>query len=174
MKNIEAKELSPEEVKEEKSKYTRKITLPVYEPKNKCPNINELYDTTKRDELIADIEKEKLNPELKEFLLSAAERHTAFDFAKIADFYSHMPIKYKKLFENSSLVIIDYDNAIRNGFVVYQKEVDESRLEYLESLSDEYLSKNKEDANSREDARRLKNIKEEIEYIKSLDDDNEW
>jgi len=178
MKKIEkVQELTQEEVQEEKLKYTRKIQIPIYEPKNRCPEVSELYDTTKRDELQKEIENEDLPDDLKDFLLSAAERHTSFNFSKIADFYSHVPIKYKKFFENSSLVIIDYDNAVRNGFVSYEKEVDKSRLEYLESLSNEFLAKNKEDVKqkvSKEQEKEIKSKQKELEHLKSLEDDQDW
>lgn len=169
-----SKQLSDEEIKVEKSKYTRKIEIPIYEPKNKCPHTSELYDTTKRDELQKEIESdESMDELLKDFLMAAAERHTSFNFSKIADYYSHIPIKYKKFFENSSLVIIDYDNAIRNGFISYDKEVQNSRLEYLESLSNEFLYNNREDAKSKQD----KKVEEELEHLKKeskSDDISDW
>ena len=44
--------MTQEEIEIEKTKYTRKIKTPIYEPKNIMPNITEVYDTSKRDELI--------------------------------------------------------------------------------------------------------------------------
>jgi hypothetical protein len=87
----------------------------------------------------------------------------SFDFSKIAEFYSHLPIKYKSHFENSALVIIDYDKAIRNGFISYEKEVDYSREEYLEKvISDEQLAFNKEEQADK----RLRIAEEELNFIK--------
>ena len=34
-----------------------------------------------------------------------------------ADFYAHSPKKVRKLMERSALVIIDFEQAIENGFV---------------------------------------------------------
>ena len=163
-------ELTEEEIKKEKSKYTRKIYTPIYEPKGEKPLIKELYDTRKRDELIAEIEKdEELSDELKEFLKSAAERHTVFYFDKIAEFYSHLPYKFKRHFESSALVIIDYDAAIRNGFFAYEQEVNKDRIQYLEEqLSLEELANRK----SEMDKKRIKKFKEELEYLKSKKDKN--
>jgi hypothetical protein len=157
--------LTEEEVAEEKSKYTRKIYTPIYEPTGKKPLLDDLYDTTKRDELVDEIEADdELSSAMKEFLLSAAERHVSFDFAKIAEFYSHLPIKYKSHFENSALVIIDYDKAVRNGFIAFDKEVQESREDYLENIiSVEKLASNKEEMAKK----RLKRAEEELEYLKS-------
>jgi len=153
------------DIKQEKSKYTRKIYTPIYEPKNKKPNTDELYNTEKRDELLKEINLMKDLPnELKKFLISSAERHTIFHFEKIADYYSHLPYKYKRFFEASGLVIIDYDSAIRNGFLAYEKEVDIDRMDYLENqITLENLNKNKNEI----DKKRTKKFKEELEFIKS-------
>jgi len=160
----EIPKLTDEEIEAEKSKYTRKIELPIYEPVNVCPQIKDLCDTTKRDELIKEInDSTELDYELKQFLLTAAERHTVFNFAKIADFYSHIPVKFKKFFENSALVIIDYDSAIRNGFISFDKEVQESREDYLENV----ITKEKMEQNKAEVAeKRIKKHEEELELLK--------
>jgi len=157
--------LTEEEIVEEKSKYTRKMYTPIYEPTGTKPLLSDLYDTTKKDELVKDIEDDdELPSDMKDFLLSAAERHVAFDFAKIAEYYSHLPIKYKSHFENSGLVIIDYDKAVRNGFIAFDKEVQESRIDYLDNIiTAEKLASNKEEAAKK----RLKIAQEELEYLKN-------
>ena len=127
--------MTEEEIKIEKSKYTRKIFQPIYEPKNVMPSVDELYDTSKRDELTKSIlEHNELPEEVKTFLLSAAERHTRFNFSKIADFYAHCSKDIKKLFEESALVIVDYDDAIKYGFIAYEKAVQESVNEFIDEL----------------------------------------
>lgn len=115
------------------STYTKKITTPVYEPKNKMPNISELYDTTKRDSLVKGILEQNLPGEIQRFLISAAERHTIFKFSKVADFYAHAPRNITELMENSALVIIDYDKAIENGFTTFNDAVQGDLQEYLDS-----------------------------------------
>ena len=169
--------LTDEQIVVEKSKYTRTITTPIYEPKNKMPSISDIYDFSKRDELVDEINnnedlKGDINSQLRNFLLSAAERHVVFDFSKIADFYSHMPVKYKQLFEKSGLVIIDFDNAIRNSFITYEKEVEKTRIEYLEeNLTAEKMLETKE-------KERLKQCVDELDYLKSEElknsMDEEW
>ena len=106
-----------------KSGYTKKITTPVYEPKNIMPSLSDLYNTSKRDELITEILSQNLPDEIQRFLISSAERHVVFNFSKIADFYAHAPKNIKELMEQSALVIIDYDKAIQNGFCKYEKEI---------------------------------------------------
>ncbi|EPE1789925.1 phage attachment tail tip protein J [Escherichia coli] len=97
--------------------YTTKIDTPVYEPSGGKPDISELYDDTKTQELISRIRSASLDPDIEKFLLCAAERHTVFNFSRIADYYAHAPAEIQCLFEESALVIIDYQQAIENGFV---------------------------------------------------------
>lgn len=95
--------------------YTTKIDTPVYEPSGGKPDISELYDDTKTQELISRIRSASLDPDIEKFLLCAAERHTVFNFSRIADYYAHAPAEIQCLFEESALVIIDYQQAIENG-----------------------------------------------------------
>lgn len=97
--------------------YTRKIKIPTYEPKGERPAVRDLYDETKTRELLADIGAADLPEDVALFLKLAAERHTVFDFHKIAEFYCHADAATQRLFERSALVIIDFDQAIENGFV---------------------------------------------------------
>ena len=101
----------------EEDLYTKTIKAPVYEPKNKKPNINELYDTSKVDTLIDEIKQKKLSRQEQAFLIYAAYRHTVFNYSKIADFYSHSDDHVQSLMEKSALVIIDLNKAIENNFV---------------------------------------------------------
>ena len=93
------------------------LKIPIYEPKGERPKVSELYDNSKTLELIKEIEETKLPAELKQFLKLAAERHTKFHFRNIAEFYAHTDDEVKELFEQSALVIIDWDKAIENGFI---------------------------------------------------------
>lgn len=97
--------------------YTAKIDTPVYEPSGEKPDITELYDDAKTQELAERIRRAGLDPEIEKFLLCAAERHTVFNFSKIADYYAHAPAEIQALFEESALVIIDFQQAIEHGFV---------------------------------------------------------
>jgi hypothetical protein len=100
-------------------KYTRKIDPPVYTPKGDKPEESELYDRSKAEELLAEIEATPdLPPEVAAFLKHAAERHTVFRFDRIAEYYCHAPEPVQNLMEKSALIIIDFDQAIEGGFVV--------------------------------------------------------
>jgi hypothetical protein len=105
--------------------YSDKITVPTYEPKNKKPPVEDLYDDTKAMGLIADIKESKLPQEEKDFLMAAASRHIVFNYSKVADFYSHSSKECQELMEQSALVIVDYKQAIENGFVHLTAQIDD-------------------------------------------------
>jgi len=68
-------------------------------------------------------------------------------------------LNIKKFFEKSGLVIVDYDNAIRNAFVSYEKEVEITRLDYINNLLTEEMQK------TRIDKLKVKQLEEEKEYL---------
>lgn len=110
--------------KEQNSKranYSRKIKVPTYEPSDVAPALGELFNRQKSDELLAEIEASDAPDDVKQFLRFAAERHTEFNYAKVADFYAAADAPIQRLMENSALVIIDFDRAIENGFVKMTK-----------------------------------------------------
>jgi len=97
--------------------YTQKITTPIYETKNKKPDIQKLYEDKKYRELLEEIETSEITPDEKEFLKIAAARHIVFFYDKIADYYAKSEKKTQCLMESSAMVIIDFDKAIENGYV---------------------------------------------------------
>lgn len=105
-----------EEDAEGDEKYTMAINIPQYEITGDCPAIADLFDDEKTNELIAEIEKANVTDEQKEFLLKAARRHTAFNYGNIAEYYAHADEEMQRLMEKSALVIIDYKDAIKNGY----------------------------------------------------------
>lgn len=112
--------------------YTHKIAVPTYEPRGDAPNIGEMYDTAKRDELLRQIEATPMPDDVRRFLADAAQRHTVFNYEKIADFYAHADAEIQSLMEKSALVIIDFDKAIENGFVKLSEDLAmQYKAEYL-------------------------------------------
>lgn len=110
----------------EDTTYTSKIVPPIYTPKGERPAVTELFDRTKTERLLAEIDAAKnLPPEVDAFLRLAAERHTGFIFSNIAEFYCHADAATQRLFENSGLVIIDFGRALENGFVKLTKRLGE-------------------------------------------------
>lgn len=115
--DMEAFGFSLGEGEEEDEQYTTKINIPQYEITGDCPSISELFDDEKTNELIEEIEQSNVTDEQKEFLLKAARRHTAFNYANIAEYYAHADEEMQRLMEKSALIIIDYKDAIRDGYV---------------------------------------------------------
>jgi hypothetical protein len=97
--------------------YTSKVESPIYEPKEEKPNEVELYNLGKYNELMDKIALADLSDEKRLFLQMAATRHIEFNYAKIAEFYSHEDEEMQQIMEDSALVIIDYNKAIELGFV---------------------------------------------------------
>ena len=106
------------------TKYTAKVDIPQYLPKNEKPRISELCDTYKYEKLCMDIKSSKLPEEEKEFLLLAATRHIVFNYSKIADYYAHSNKQTQELMEDSALVILDLNDAIANGYIRLSKNIE--------------------------------------------------
>lgn len=113
---------------EDGNPYTSKAEIPQYEPTDRTVILPELCDKTKCDELCAEIQAAHISDDEKDFLLLAAARHLAFNYKKIADYYANKASpEMQRLMEKSALVIIDYDNAIANGYVKMSKHLKEIR-----------------------------------------------
>lgn len=120
---------SPEESSKADEKYTRKVQVPIYEPKGVQPHIFSLVDTYKANRLIAEIQSnESITAEEKKFLTEAAKRHNVFNYAKIADYYAHASKEMQQLMEKSALIIIDFDKAIQLGYVKLSDEISQQFL----------------------------------------------
>lgn len=97
-------------------KYTTKVVIPHYEPREYCPSISEIMDTSKYEELIKHINESNVSDDNKRFLRLAAARHIVFNYARIADYYAHANKELQGLMEESALVLIDINSALANGF----------------------------------------------------------
>jgi hypothetical protein len=56
-------------------------------------------------------------------LQQAAQRHTVFDYENIAEFYAHAEPEIQELMERSALVIIDFNQAIENGYIQLSEQI---------------------------------------------------
>lgn len=111
----------PEEKKDDL--YTRKIKSPCYEPGEFKPQLSQLVDNSKTIKLLQEIDNSNLPEDEKEFLRIAASRHVVFDYGMIADYYARSSKEMQMLMENSALVIIDFKQAIEQGFVKLSMEI---------------------------------------------------
>lgn len=116
--------ISPKKkVVEVDNKYTKKVSIPQYKPSEVCPKLWELYDKTKYNELSRDIALSDIPDDVKEFLMFAATRHIVYNYSKIADYYAHADADIQRLMEKSALVIIDFEDAIANGYVQFSETI---------------------------------------------------
>lgn len=120
------------ELPQQESKYSKKVSTPIYEPNRRPTNIHECYDNQKYLRMIRRIDASNLKDDEKAFLRLAASRHIVFNYEKIADYYVGASKEMQDLMERSALVIIDFDKAIELGFVqlndkmkrLYEQELD--------------------------------------------------
>jgi len=104
--------------------YTDKIETPEYQPtQDEPPALSELYDTERYEELISAVDDADVSGELKQFLRFAAQRHIVFDYENIAEYFAHQDGETQRLMELLTLVIVDYDQAVEQGFVTFADEV---------------------------------------------------
>jgi hypothetical protein len=109
--------------------YIQIVDTPIYEPSGPQPEISALSDRSMTDELVREIRNAELPEDMERFLLDAAERHVVFDFQRIANYYAYASADIQTLMERSALVVIDYDQAIENGFVRLKEDIDAAFLE---------------------------------------------
>lgn len=104
-------------------KYTLAVNIPQYEITGDCPTFDDMLDTDKSKELIAEIEASGVSEDEKKFLIAAAQRHNVFNYRNIAEYYAHASTEMQRLMEKSALVIIDVDDAIANGYATLMADV---------------------------------------------------
>ena len=104
-------------VTESDDTYTTDINIPQYEPTGENVALGACLDDSKTEALLMEIENSNLSAEEKDFLRKAAQRHNVFNYKNIANYYANAREEMQELMERSALVIIDYEDAIRNGYV---------------------------------------------------------
>lgn len=118
-----------EEDQPEDEPYTKKIDAPNYEPSEEKPDYAYLVDQDRTKKFIKDIEYSNISLQDKEFLKLAAYRHLVFDYSKIADFYAHSDKEVQELMEDLALIIIDFEKAIKLGYVTINEKIAEQYLD---------------------------------------------
>lgn len=112
---------------EEDDTYSKETNIPQYEVQGETPDISELIAEEKTNELLEEIENSGLSYAEKDFLRKAAQRHLVFNYRKIAEFYANASEEMQELMEKSALVIIDYNDAIANGYTNLSKKIEKLR-----------------------------------------------
>lgn len=109
----------------EQDRYTEKVEVPLYEIRGGKPTMDELFDAAKYEELVSTIQDSDIPEEVKQFLIHASSRHIGFNFSNIAEYYAHADEEIQELMEQNALVIIDYDDAIANGYTTFKSSLEE-------------------------------------------------
>ena len=122
---------------EEDELYTKKVMIPQYLPSRECPKLYECFNDKKYRELIGNINASNVTEEEKQFLRLAATRHIVFNYSNIADYYAHATKEMQELMEQSALVIIDFNDAIANGYVKLSKNIEKIMSETGKATGDE-------------------------------------
>lgn len=108
---------------EEENKYTQRVDIPQYQMTGECPALSELVETEKADSFIQEIENATITDEEKDFLLKATKRLYTFNYRNIAEYYAHADKEMQGLMEKLALVIIDINDAIKNGYAKLSDEI---------------------------------------------------
>lgn len=87
------------------------------------------YNIKKYKELKKEIQEKDLPKDIKKMLLLAATRHIIFNYQLLAEFYSQAEKDVQELMEKSGLVIIDFDDAMENGYVELTETLKELKYE---------------------------------------------
>lgn len=122
----------PTDPGESDNPYTTAVNIPQYEIVGDKPDLLELFDDAKMQDLVKEIKAADIPSDIKEFLRLAAYRHVVFNYRKIAEYYPHAPADVQRLMERSALVIIDLDDAIREGYVRFASTISEIKQIDLE------------------------------------------
>lgn len=108
---------------DEDDTYSDATNVPQYDVQGETPDLSELIDEEKTNELLDEIENSDLSYEEKAFLRKAAQRHLVFNYRKVAEYYANASEGMQALMEKSALVIIDYNDAIMNGYSTLSQKV---------------------------------------------------
>lgn len=110
---------------QQQQEYSNKMNIPQYQIVGEEPLLIDLTNTNKADSLRAQVEAADIPSDIKDFLVLATYRHVVFDYRKIAEYYPHQTPEVQQLMEESALVIIDADDAIRNGYANFLTTITE-------------------------------------------------
>jgi|TARA_R110002051_G_scaffold238330_2_gene299075 hypothetical protein len=121
---------------QEQDRYTKKIDTPIYTPKGSKPMLDNLFDDSRTQSLLLDIEVSTVPDDIKSFLKLGAHRHTKFNYSRIAEYYCHADADVQKLMEDSALVIIDFEKAIDLGYAQLRDDVVDIYKQALENGND--------------------------------------
>ena len=120
-----AKSITTDDTSNINTAYTKKIDIPEYKPTGEKPAIQDLCSQDKYQELLTQIKSSSIEQSIKNFLQIAACRHIVFNYENIAEYYCHADAETQELMESSALVLLDFDSAMRDGYLKMSKLLSE-------------------------------------------------
>jgi hypothetical protein len=118
---------------ESENPYTDKVEVPPYAKIGDKPDLSQCFDEAYCLKLLKAIDASDLPENEKHFLRAAAYRHVVFNFQEIANYYAHSEADVQQLMEDSALVIVDLDAAIKNGWTRLGQALDAAYAEEKET-----------------------------------------
>jgi hypothetical protein len=113
--------------------YTDKVEVPPYAKIGDKPALSQCYDETYCVKLLKAIDASEFPESEKHFLRAAAYRHVVFNFQEIANYYAHSDADVQQMMEDSALVIVDLNAAIKNGWTRLGQALDAAYSEEKET-----------------------------------------
>lgn len=106
------------------TKYTTKLEIPQYTPSTNPVKIQDCIVTTQVSKFLDEIQALSISESEKEFLTLCAYRFYKYNYAKIADYYClHASKEVQDMMQKLAVVIVDYENALKNGYVQLSKSI---------------------------------------------------
>lgn len=122
----------------------KQINTSQYEIVGDEPDVAELVNMDKVNELYASIAEQTMPDEIRNFLNAAAWRHAKFDYKKIAEFYAHQTPEVQRLMEQSVLIIIDVEDETDNGYTKFSQTIEELKNDTVPKIiNQKHQKKNK-------------------------------
>lgn len=117
-------ELEKQKIEEEKEDFKFDTTIPQYKIKGENVDIEECFECGETNNLIKTINDSSVTEKEKILLIIGAYRRSILNYRKIAEYYvTKASGEMQALMEKMGLVIIDYDDAIANGFTTLTEEL---------------------------------------------------
>lgn len=101
------------------------VSIPYYTPAEKAPDLSELADLSKVEELDDMILKLKCEEGLKRILRARSSFFAEFDFQKIADYYYNADKPTQEVMKRLGLVIVMPKEAYEKGMCDFRESFDE-------------------------------------------------
>lgn len=130
--------------------YSKKIKLPIFDPKGISVKLEECIDVSKFSEYMDEIELYKKEGKIDDiqynFLKLSATRFLKFNFENIAEYFCNANSDMQKIMQDLALVLIDYDGALKASIIEAVDFTDR-----ILNIQERHIKAKKEFDNSKDD-----------------------